>query len=201
MTNISLTNSRETCFATGDQKIISVRFKNPARSIFAAIPNNVWKQAETLPATWKAIIDRALEDSAESILREYLKAFSVIPSEIPSALFASSAIIEGATNGNQQWLSKEELETAWKNSATRKAFYSSANYSTNQAYRKAVARYEELILKLSGKSSQFDAKELDLILAKMNDADFATDLGTFVTRRIEALKNKPEKSAIDFDLL
>src|SRR5690606_39585531 len=67
----------------------------------------------------------------------------------------SSELVECASGANSNWLSKEELEQAWKASATRKAFYGDARFSANPAYRKAVGKFEELVLKIAAKNAAY----------------------------------------------
>jgi pyruvate,phosphate dikinase len=74
-------------------------------------------------------------------------------------------------------------------------------YRTGMLNRDIVEMFKELVLKLAGKTSQYQESELDKILAKMHEDDFSTESGTFVIKRIEALKNKPAKTAIDMDIL
>lgn len=180
--------------ASEGQRVITARFKNPARSATIVIPTTVWDDLSAAPEQYRAILDAVLENAAKSILSKHLNAFSIWPSTLDAGYFAPSAIMDEATNANNQWLSKEELETAWRTSATRQQWVSRDDYKTSAPLRKAVARYEELVLKLSGKTSQFTPDELDLILAKMKAEDLTTELGAFIVRRIDAIKNRPVKA-------
>lgn len=190
------------CIATTGQRIITARFKNPARSATIAITATAWDDLVTVPDQYRAILDAVLENAAKTILSKHLSAFSIWPSTIDAGYFSPSALMDEATNSNNQWLSKEELQSAWTLSATRKQWIEREDYKTSAPLRKAVARYEEIILKLSGKTSQFTPDELDLVLAKMKTEDLTTELGSFVVRRIDAIKNRPVKASdANVDLL
>ena len=175
------------------QRLVTASFKNPARSATIIIPSTVWDDLVTCPEQYRAILDAVLEKAVKSILSKHLNAFSLWPSTIDAGYFAPAAILDEATNANNQWLSKEELESAWKTSATREQWVTRDDYKTSPAFRKAVAHYEEQVLKLSGKTSQFDPTDLDLILAKMKPEDLTTEFGAFVVRRVEAIRNRPVK--------
>ena len=157
--------------------------------------------------TYRSILDAALTEAAKSILSSVVndhlaKTGGSIPVSLPASLWAVEEILDAAMNSGSEWLSKDELTAAWKTSATYRAIYSPEKYASNKAYRVAFTRFEELIIKLAGKTSQFDDKDLDVILAKLAEADHQTQFGRFVLGRITAIKNKPQKDAIDLaDLL
>jgi hypothetical protein len=108
-----------------------------------------------------------------------------------------------ATSGNTEWLSKEELTKAWEASATRRAFITDPRYNSasGKGYRAAVAMFTELVIKLAGKTSAYTEPELDKMLVKLHEDDHSTEFGTFVLRRIEQIRNKPQKSSVDLDCL
>lgn len=178
--------------ATG-QRLVTASFKNPARSATIIIPSIVWDDLAAVPEQYRPILDAVLEKAVKSIISKHLNAFSLWPSSLDAGYFAASAILDEATSANNQWLSKEELENAWRESATRKQWVNRDDYKTSAPFRKAVAHYEEQVLKLSGKTSQFDPSDLDLILAKMKPDDLTTEFGAFVVRRVEAIRNRPVK--------
>lgn len=184
------------------QRAITARFRNPSRSATVLIMDTAWTTMNaTVPAPYSALLGAVLETAAKSILSRRLEAMSIWPSTIQADILTPDAILSEASGANTEWLTREELTAAWESSATRQAFITNPAYGTNKAYRQAVDMFKELILKLAGKTSQYQDSELDKILAKMNEADFETEFGGFVIKRVEALKNKPAKTAIDLDIL
>jgi hypothetical protein len=183
------------------ERTVTARFKNPTRMASIAVPDTAWHAVTLAPVQYREVLIAVLDNAAKRILSKQLAAFSVWPSTIDSGYFCEAALLEEASGANSEWMGKDELETAWRDSETRKAWVSSPNYAGNIAFRKAVAHYETLILKLAGKSSQYTPADMDLILAKLKDSDVGTELGAFVVRRIEALRNKPTPVGIDCDLL
>jgi hypothetical protein len=184
------------------QRAITARFRNPARSATVILPDTAWiTMTASVPAPYSALLGAVLETAAKSILSKRLESMTVWPSEIHADLLTPDAILSEASGANTEWLTKEELTQAWDASATRKAFLANPHYSSNKAYRSAVDMFKELVLKLAGKTSQYQESELDKILAKMHADDLETDFGGFVIKRIEALKNRPAKTAIDMDIL
>jgi hypothetical protein len=184
------------------QRMITSRFRNPSRSATVIISTDAWDTMNSqVPATYASLLGAVLETAAKSILSKRLENMSVWPSTIDASILTPDAILSEASGANTEWLTREELTAAWESSATRKQFITSPNYSANKAYRQAVEMFKELVLKLAGKTSQYQESELDKILAKMHEDDFNTDFGSFIIKRIEALKNKPAKTAIDMDIL
>lgn len=186
--------------AEGHRTIVQ-NFRNPARTLAVNISTEAWAPIATAPEQFRPLLDAVLESAAKSILKRYADAFTLHPSAIPADLFTPDAIMAEAAGNNSEWLSKEELQTAWEQSATRKQFISNPNYAANAAYRKAFAYYADLILKLAGKTTAYEPKELDIMVAKLAPADLDTPLGDFIVRRTEALRNKPQRAAVDMDLL
>ena len=98
-------------------------------------------------------------------------------------------------------MTKAELEEAWNQSETRRRIMTSERYQQSREYRVAANAYAELILGLTARTPTYSEKQLDTMIAKLDDADLDTDLGSFIIRRIDAIRNKPAKAAIDLDLL
>ena len=202
--NAMLTISRnpENVIPNMGERLIIVRFKNPARAAAIAIPSAPWNAMRAeVPDAYAGLLDAVLEKAAKDILATTLASFTSWPTEITSDRFTLDALMEQASGSNTGWLNKEELAAAWKASATRRAFYGDARFGTNPAYRKAVGKFEELILKMAAKNAAYKEEELDKILAKIADDDLTSEFGTFLVRRIEQIRNKPMLAEVDLDLL
>ena len=199
---VTISRNPESVTPTANERLIIVRFKNPARSAGIAIPALPWERMKCeVPMAYASLLDAVLEKAAKDILSATLSSFTTWPTEIDAMRFTFDALMEQAAGSNSGWLSKEELAAAWKASATRKAFYGDARFGSNPAYRKAVAKFEELILKMAAKNAAYREEELDKILAKLSDEDLTGEFGTFIVRRIEQMRNKPMTAEVDLDLL
>lgn len=188
--------------ADSTQRTITARFRNPARSATVIISNQAWADmARQCPASYAPLLAAVLETAAKSILSKRLENMTTWPSTIAASLFTPDSILSEASGANTEWLTREELAQAWEQSATRNSFINNPAYATNKAYRQAVDMFKEMILKLAGKTSQYQESELDKILAKLNSQDFDTEMGTFIIKRVEQIRNKPAKAAIDLDIL
>ena len=201
MNTITIHRNPESAMPTADERIITARFKNPARSATICIPAEPFNSLASVPDAYRGLLDAILEKAARDILSAILSGFTQWPTTVPANRFTHDALLEQASGANSNWLSKEELEQAWKASATRKAFYGDARFSANPAYRKAVGKFEELVLKMAAKNAAYQPEELDKILAKLHDDDLNGEFGLFVVRRIEQIRNKPAAAAIDLDVL
>lgn len=199
--NITIHRSAESALPAEGERIITARFKNPARSATICIPAEPFNMLAAVPDAYRGLLDAILERAARDILSAYLNGFTQWPTTIPAERFTHDALLEQANGANSNWLSKEELEQAWKASATRRAFYGDARFGSNPAYRKAVGKFEELVLKMAAKNAAYQPEELDKILAKLHDDDLVGEFGMFVVRRIEQIRNKPTAATIDLDVL
>ena len=187
-----------------NERTIVQRWKAPARAVAVNISNAPWANLETdgVPEQYRAILAAVLESAAKSILKRTIESYNVIPATISPALFTSEALIDEATSGASEWMSKEELTEAWNTSATRKALIlDNPKYKESAAYRRAANAYAELILKLAGKTSSYEPEDLDWLLAKFHNDDLNTELGAFMVRRVEMLQRKPQRPTIDRDAL
>ncbi len=202
MPSVWISRNPENVTPSASERLIIVRFKNPARAAAIAIPAEPWERMKNeVPMAYAGLLDAVLEKAAKDILSATLSSFTTWPVEIGADRFTFDALMEQAAGSNSGWLSKEELANAWKASATRKAFYGDARFGSNPAYRKAVGKFEELILKMAAKNASYKEEELDKILAKIADEDLTGEFGTFVVRRIEQIRNKPVTAEVDLDLL
>ena len=210
MTNVRILTSpaavtAELSTAPANTRVITQRFRNPARMAAVIIPATAWDNMTfsigAAGAPYAALLGAVLETAAKAILKRRIGDMSLFPSEIDDAIFSDDAILTEATTGNCDWLDKEEVTAAWEASATRKAFIEDPKYASNVHYRKAVANFADLIIKLAGKTSAYDEKDLDIMQAKMLEADHDGELVAFMNRRIEQIRNKPAKPAYSMDLL
>lgn len=207
-----LTNADSVKFASLDtdqsagRRLVSINFRNPARHCSVFVPAQAWEDmaaalSTSEAAAYKPLLDAVLESAAKRILARRLGDLSVWPNEIDTSIFNGDAILSEATSGNTEWLSKEDLTKAWESSATRRAFITDPRHATSKPYRAAVSMFAELIIKLSGKTSAYTEAELDKMIVKLHEDDHSTEFGTFVLRRIEQIRNKPQKASVDLDCL
>jgi len=199
---LTISRNPENVTPSASERLIIVRFKNPARAAAIAIPSAPWASMRAdVPVAYAGLLDAVLEKAAKDILSTTLASFTSWPSEIGADRFTLDALMEQASGSNTGWLNKDELAAAWKASATRKIFYGDSRFGSNPAYRKAVGKFEELVLKMAAKNAAYREEELDKILAKLDDDDLTSEFGTFIVRRIEQIRNKPMTADVDLDLL
>jgi len=183
-------------------KTIFARINNPTRKFWVQIQPTAWAEIQDAPEQYRAVIEAALDNAAKQILTDYVKAYTVSPSELPAHIFSAESILDRAGDNDSAWLSKEELETSWKESDTRKRIIETQKYKDSAEYRRVANLYAEYILKLSGKRADIPRDKLDWILAKIEDTDLESEFGLFVSRRIAQLKTRKEvNKEIDLDLI
>lgn len=197
---IAYSDSKQAHMMAGtDSRTIVQHFRAPARAIAVNINADAWttlRQAG-IPEQYAGLLERVIDNAAQSILKRYAEGFTLLPSSVPCDLFTSDAIMAEAIGNNSEWMSKDELTAAWEQSATRKRYVTDTRYASSVDYRKAVNAYAEMILKLAGKTVSYTPDQLDVIVAKLHSDDLETPLGSFVLRRVEALKNKKPNEAPD----
>lgn len=147
-----------------------------------------------------AVLDAVYRSAMETVLANYLKGSSIIPTSIPAALFALPALTDILISGNSVWLEKEELTKGWNSSATLQAWYARADWKTNGALRTQVAGFGESVCKLSAKNAGVSKAQAERILAKLAVVDLDTDWGAFVARRCQKIIEAPVEE-ISEDLL
>lgn len=210
--NISLLSSRDSArFAWAslsaeqakNSRLIECSFRAPARYAACIIPADAWQRmsASVQDASYKSLLEAVLDKAAKSILSARIESMSVFPTEIDDSIFSADAILSEAIGGNSEWLSKEELTALWEKSTTRTKYTTNPRYASDAHYRKAVNMFTDMILKLAGKTTSFTAEECDKILAKLSPEDMDTELGAFIVRRLEQIRNKPQRAEIDLDVL
>lgn len=210
--NISLFSSRDSArfawasLSTSEatsKRLIECSFRAPARYAACIIPADAWQRMadHVNDASYKSLLDAVLDKATKSILSARIENMSVFPAEIDDSIFSADAILSEAIGGNSEWLLKEELTQLWERSATRNKYVQSARYASDAHYRKAVNVFTDMVLKLAGKTTAFTAEECDKILAKLSPEDMDTELGAFIIRRLEQIRNKPQRAEIDLDVL
>lgn len=188
--------------STDKERTIAYNWRKPAKLTLAVnVPADAWLQLAAVPEQYRGLLERVLDNAAETILKRYAEAFSLAPSTIPADLLTADAILGEAVGNNSEWLTKEELTQAWESSATRNRMVTDPRFAGNKHYRIAVNGFAEMILKLAGKTARYTPEELDAMLAKLDTPDLDTQLGQFVARRVEMLRNKPAAPAVDLSLL
>jgi len=182
-------------------KTVFARINNPTRKFWVQIEPTAWTEIQDAPEAYRPVIEAALDNAAKMILTDYVKAYTIAPSELPAHIFSADSILDKAGDNDSSWLSKEELENAWKESDTRKRIIENNKYKESTEYRKVANIYAEYILKLSGKRADIPRDKLDWILAKIEDTDLESEFGLFVSRRIAQLKTRKDNKEIDLDLI
>lgn len=197
---IAYTNKKQAHLLAQDgQRTVHQDFRNPSRTIAINVNERAWQdlKAANIPEQYAGLLERVIDNAAQSILKRYAEAFTLLPTSVPCDLFTPDAIMAEAIGNNSEWLTKDELTAAWEQSATRKRYVTDTRYANSSDYRKAVNAYAEMVLKLAGKTVSYTPDQLDVIVAKLHSDDLDTPLGSFVLRRVEALKNKRPSEAPD----
>lgn len=151
---------------------------------------------------FRALVESALMATAESVLKDYCTAqpnnFEVLTTE-----FDRPQLIERFISGaNSGWMTADELEAAFKASATWARISSREEFKTNRTYQAAAERYKDAILKLSGKATRYEDEKIDAIISKLAEDDLESELGAFVLRRLDAMKKKNAEATVEgFDAL
>ena len=190
------------------EKIITARFRAPSREAAIILPADTWAPAAAIiaatPPPYNQLIEGALISAAKSILARTITNAAEAKAtltDIPASLFTLERILDEASGAANDWLTKEELEAAWHESATKAAIYNAGRYANEANYRRAYSYFESLVFKLAGKTSAYLPADIDALASKLAEDDHATPFGSFVLKRIEQLRSKPVTAAVDLDVL
>lgn len=181
--------------AKPEETTIVIRGRNPSWVAAVNIPRSALPDTTTVPAEYRPLIDAVLLKATEGIFRALYGTGELKPASITLAPFNPDNIIAAATATNSDSLSREELQALWEQSQTRKDLVTTPQYQASPAYRKAVAYFTDMVLKLAARSNNLTPAELDKVLARLNTDDLDTEFGAFVVRRVEQLKARPIKVA------
>lgn len=202
------TTARAVASALTGEKIITARFRAPAREAAIILPADVWAPAAAIiastPPPYNQLIEGALISAAKAILARTITNAAEAKAtlnDIPVSLLTLERILDEASGAANDWLTKEELEAAWHESATKAAIYKADRYANDANYRRAYSYFESLVFKLAGKTSAYTPADLDALASKLVEVDHATPFGSFVLKRIEQLRSKPVTAAVDMDVL
>lgn len=161
------------------------------------LPFNCLKAPELEGTGFRPLVECILERAAESVLKEFVNE-NPNTMEIDESLFTRENLSESFMSSGDSWLTKQELEIGFTQSATWKRITSRPEFTSNATYKAQAEKFKDAILKLTGKAVQMEPDQCDKILVKLEDSDLATGFGAFVVKRLTQLKNKPRAS--DFDV-
>jgi hypothetical protein len=153
--------------------------------------------SEEVPEQFLPLVRSALNAAAVSVLVAEIEERGNMCNEIPVASFNRPRLIE-AFLGADTWLSKEELEKQFGETATWNRIKSRPEFATNKQYMARVAAFKADVLKLSAKNGSWKLDDLDRILATIDPTDFETEAGAFIARRCADIKAKLEADKVDY---
>jgi hypothetical protein len=174
--------------------------KNQTRMERAVILPMETLKAPEVPESFRALVELALASTAEAVLKAHCNS-QPNNFEMLQTAFSRPALTEAFLSSGNNWLTKEELETAWNASATWKRITARPEFATNATYQKAAQMFKESILKLAAKPTVFTEEKCDVILAKLEASDLETELGSFICKRIESFKARKTTEEVDFSSL
>jgi hypothetical protein len=206
MSNIRIHTSIVSAAAikTVGQHVVSVSWKqtkNQTRKERAIVLPMECVSAPEVVEQFRVLVESALKESAEQVLKRFVDDNGDMANEVGEELFTRPNLTESFMSRADNWMTKEQLETAFMQSETWKKIAARPDFSTNPAVFKAATHYKETILKLSGKATKVEAKLRDSILSKMDASDLETELGAFILRRFDQMAKGEKTEEIDLSAL
>lgn len=163
-------------------------------------------RAPEVPESFRALVEAALMQAAESVLKQYVKE-SPNQMEMSAEQFARPNLTEAFLARDGGWIGKQELEIAFTTSATWKRISGKREFESNRHYRQAAEMFRDSILKLSGKNVSLEPKLCEQLLSKLEDDDLEgsknpqhVHVFAFIAKRLETLKGRKSDS-VDLDCL
>jgi hypothetical protein len=188
-----------------DQKVVSKKWNKTSANPVAferavVLPMEcVSATSSEVSDTFRALVNSALQSAAVSVLETEMKQ-NQNNTQLPLWKFERPALIE-AFLGGDSWMTKEELEKAWDSSESWKKLVSNPKYSSNAIYKQQANMLRENMLKLAGKATKFSADACDKLIVRIVDEDAETEVGSFLLKRLIALKTEAQNAVVDFDAL
>lgn len=174
---------------------IAIDKRTPARTYTVFIPAEQWPTLTDVPTTYRPLVNAALVNSAESILKNYLDTANRDHTSIPMTAFTEEALLATSDLGR---MTAERLLGLWRQST--KYVYSIApklvelapNAARLAAYKQRLELHEKRLATLTTKTpeTKLSNGDLDKLLVNMDDADFDTPYGAYLAERIETVRSK-----------
>lgn len=184
--------SSATSIVSVGERVVSAKWKQSknqdSKERAVIVPFNVLTAPE-VPESFRALVESCLQEAASQVLKSFCDE-SPNSMEVSENLFTREALTEAFMSRADTWMSKEALELAFTGSATWKRIAGREEFRNNATYQRAANAFKDAILKLSGKATVLAPSMQDAILAKLEEADLASEFGAFVTKRIQQMKQK-----------
>lgn len=174
---------------------IETRVRKPESKAYTVdIPTTSWIDTSDVPAQYRALVDSALTECAESVLNVFVtsKATAGNPS-IPAGLFALDNLL--ASNANKR-MTSAMLLGMWRNSS--KYVLDIAPKLANMTgsallrYQANIERHEKRLTALCSRNPEttLSSSDLDKIMLNLADDDNETQLGSYLADRTEEIRAK-----------
>lgn len=174
---------------------IETRVRKPESKAYTVdIPTSSWIDTSDVPAQYRALVDSALMDCAETVLNVFTTSKATAGNQnIPATLFSLDNLL--ASNANRR-MTSAMLLGLWKNSnkyvldiAPKLATMTG---SALLRYQANIERHEKRLAALTGKNPEttLSATDLDKIMLNLADDDNETQLGSYLADRTEEIRAK-----------
>lgn len=154
--------------------------------------------APEVPDSFRPLVEACLLSSAEQTLKDAVNA-SENSFEILASCFSRGQLVENFLSSGDSWMSREQFELAFTQSATWKRITNNPSFASNKTFQAIAGQYKDALLKLSAKTSYFPAETREKLLAKLEAEDLNSDFGGFVLRRIQQMAKKDQTETVSFD--
>ena len=174
---------------------IETRVRKPESKAYTVdIPATSWIDTSDVPAQYRALVDSALTECAESVLNTFVtsKATAGNPS-IPATLFTLDSLLAASATKR---MTSAMLLGMWKASSKYVLDIAPklASYTGSQALRYAanIERHEKRLTALTGRNAEtaLSASDLDKLMVNLHDDDADTPFGVYLADRTEEIRAK-----------
>ena len=174
---------------------IETRVRKPESKAYTVdIPATAWIDTSDVPAQYRALVDSALTECAESVLNTFVtsKATAGNPS-IPAALFTLDSLLAASATKR---MTSAMLLGMWK-ASSKYVLDIAPKLSTMQGsallrYQANIERHEKRLTALTGRNAEtaLSASDLDKLMVNLHDDDADTPFGIYLADRTEEIRAK-----------
>lgn len=174
--------------------------KIPAKAHAINLPMECLKAPE-VPEAFRPLVESALMQSAVDALKKFVNENPAVW-EVSETEFTRPQLVELFMQRGSAWMSKTEIEKAFKESATWKRISESDAFKRGDVdYLNRATVFRDNIAKLSAKAFYLPDGQPETYLSNLSAEDLDTPLGQFLTRKLAENIKRNEAARVNVGTL
>lgn len=174
--------------------ILAVDKRTPARTFRAFIPLSCWPNTDDVPAIYRPLIDAALIQAGETILKQRLDTVGLDQTILPVGAIELEKLLNASAMSGR--ITADQVLGMWRSTkkyildvAPKLATLAPAQLLT---YKTRIDRFETLVKYLALPKAEYKltTANLDTIMINLHDDDLESNYGQYIAKRTEEIRAK-----------